>query len=267
MKSRVLALLAALAATAQAAPPTPTEALFQGPADSTTSHVWQEIRDSLGHLYEDVEGVEGPIPEVPFQIRSTRWFFKRYAPEVFEVARPEAFEDMDQFIQNDLFYEVNADVETTFAGYMATNPLLVWSTRRARIVAAWSPSLGETLDRDAIGERWPGFEEGMKIWVDMASLPVPVSNKPAIMVALRVMRIDPVEKLVVFRYMEGTPSYGEQRITFRPAPGEPNRTAITHKTWFRGYGKVIERLYPQYHRWMINSMHAHFRTAIEGDAN
>lgn len=264
MQYRVPCLLLASTIAAAAAAPTPTltDALFQGRPDAATRHVWGEVRASLGHLLGDLEGT---IPEVPFQIRSTAWFFARYAPEVFQVARPESFEDMDQFLTSDLFYQVNADVETTFAGYMATNPLRVWSTRRARIVAAWSPSLGETLTREAMATGWPGFEEGMKIWVDMASLPVAISNKPAIMVALRVVRIDPVEKLVVFRYMEGTPSYGEQRITFTPVPGEPGRTAISHRTWFRGYGKVIERLYPTYHRWMIDSMHAHFKTAIEAD--
>jgi hypothetical protein len=259
MKHPGLSLLLAIAATGVfAAPPSPTDALFEGPADATTRHVWQEVRSYFG------DWLEGTIPEVPFQIRSTKWFFERYAPTDFEVARPESFEDMSHFIQNDLFYEVDADVETTFAGYMATNPLQVWSTRRARIVAAWSPSLGETLDREGIGDRWPGFEEGMRVWVDMASNPVPITNKPAIMVALRVVRIDPEEKLVVFRYMEGTPSYGEQRISFRPHPEEPGRTAISHITWFRAYGKLIEKLYPRYHKWMIDSMHAHFRTAIEG---
>lgn len=261
MKYRGSAPLLAGVLAAAAAAATPTDDLFRLPTAPATQEAWRQVRAEFPGAFDDPEGT---IPEVPFQIRSTAWFFERYAPEVFEVARPDSFGDMSHFIQNDLFYEVGASVEDTFAGYMATNPLRVWSTRRARIVAAWSPSLGETLDRDGIGARWPGFEEGMKIWVDMASLPVAVSNQPAIMVALRVMRIDPAAKLVVFRYMEGTPSYGEQRITFAPVPGEPGRTAITHRTWFRGYGQVIERLYPTYHRWMIDSMHAHFRTAIEG---
>ena len=262
MKYRVTGLLLAGTLTATAAPPpSPTEALFQGPPDAATQYVWSEVRGHLGDAFDEAAGT---IPEVPFQIRSTEWFFERYGPADFDVARPGSFEDMDHFIQNDLFYQLDADVEAAFAGYMATNPLKVWSTNRARIVAAWSPSLGEVLDREGIGARWPGFEVGMKIWVDMASLPVAVSNKPAIMVALKVMRIDPAEKLVVFRYMEGTPSYGEQRITFRPVPGEPGRTAIDHITWFRAYGSVIERLYPTYHKWMIDSMHARFRTVIEG---
>lgn len=266
MKSHVLALGLAGATAALAAPPafppgSPTAALFEGAPDRASEFVWDEVRAAFPGEFA---GEAGAIPEVPFQIRSTAWFFERYDPADFDVARPGSFEDMSHFLVSELDYEVDADVATTFAGYMATNPLRVWSTRRARIVAAWSPSLGELLDREAMATRWPGFEEGMKVWVDMASMPVAVSNKPAIMVALKVVRLDPVEQVVVFRYMEGTPSYGEQVMRFTPVPGAPNRTAISHDTWFRAYGSVMERLYPTYHRWMIDSMHAHFRTVIEG---
>lgn len=207
-----------------------------------------------------------PIPEVPFQIRPTAYFFTLKDAADFLVARPESFDDMAQFKTSDLSYSIDEQLETVWQRYLTTNPLLVWSNARSKVVAAWVPSLGTTLDREAMQQGWPGFEEGMNIFVDMSSLPWAISNKPAMMVALRIVRIDHDQKVVVFRYLEGTPSYGEQVIEFTPSDDGPNVTDISHRTWFRAYGRVIEALYPSYHKKMINGMHGRFKQIIEGDA-
>ena len=170
---------------------------------------------------------------------------------------------MSHFKTSDLSYSIDADLQTVWDRYMVINPLKIWSNRRSRIVAAYAPSQDQTLNRDDMAQSWPGFEEGMKIFVDMSSLPWAVSNKPAIMVALKIVEIDPDAKRVVFRYLEGTPSYGEQVIQFSVSEDNPKATAISHKTWFRPYGRLIERFYPIFHRKMINSMHDHYKREIE----
>lgn len=204
-----------------------------------------------------------PIPEKPLQIRPTAYFFTLKSPADFLVARPDSFDDYDHFKISDLFYSIDDEVETVFARYREINPLKIWSTKRAKIQAAYVPSTGETLDRAAMAAGWPGFEEGMKIFVDMSSLPWAVSNKPAMMVALKIVRIDDAAREVVFRYLEGTPSYGEQRMRFTADPANPGVTKVSHRTWFRSYGKLVERMYPVYHRKMINEMHARFKWEIE----
>jgi hypothetical protein len=206
------------------------------------------------------------IPEVGFQIRDSAYFFKLKNPKDFKVARPDSFGDLSAFKTADLFYTVNAPSGTVWQKYLKTNPLKIWSTNRAMITAAYVPSLDRVLYRkDMETTEWPGFEVGMKIFVDMASLPVAVSNKPAIMVGLQIMRLDEASRTVEFRYLEGTPSYGRQTIEFRPSAANPNVVEIDHKTWFRSYGAAIEKLYPMYHKKMIDQMHARFRHEIEGD--
>jgi len=204
-----------------------------------------------------------PIPEVGFQVKPCSYFFTLKNPRDFKIARPDSFGDLSQFKTIPLFYSVSRPVETTWKQYMSVNPLKIWSNHLAYVQAIYMPSKDRTLDRDALADQWTGFEEGMKVFVDMASLPVAVSNKPAMMVALQVTRIDPVHHTVEFKYLEGTPSYGRQLIQFEPAPSDPSATAITHTTWFRSYSSVIEHLYPIYHHKMINSMHAHFKWEIE----
>jgi len=55
-------------------------------------------------------------------------------------------------------------------------------------------------------------------------------------------------------------------IEFRESDESPAVTSISHKTWFRSYGSIIEALYPMYHRKMISGMHARFKWEIEGES-
>jgi hypothetical protein len=86
------------------------------------------------------------------------------------------------------------------------------------------------------------------------------------MVGLKIVTIDDATHTVVFRYLEGTPSYGEQVMVFSRSADNPNVTEISHKTWYRAYGRVMETMYPTYHGMMIRGMHGRYRTIIEGDA-
>jgi hypothetical protein len=210
---------------------------------------------------------EATIPEPWFQIHSCAYFFKIKPPKAFKVARLDSFQDMSKFRTSDLFYTINAKPEVVWEQYQTINPLVIWSNARCRIVAVYVPSTDKTLDRDTLKTEWRGFEKGMKIFVDMSSLPLAITNRPAMGVGLEITRLDPAAKVVVFRYLEGTPSYGEQVIQFRASEKNPGATDIIHKTWFRSYGKLIELMYPLYHRLMINGMHKRFKWEIESGAH
>lgn len=209
---------------------------------------------------------DADIPEVALQVKPSSYFFALKNPKDFKVARPESFQDLSQFKVNDLFYTVNAPLGTVFSKYLAVNPLKLFSNARSMVTAVYVPSLGRTLYRADLEQHWTHFEVGMNIFVDMCSLPVAITNKPAMMVALKIVSIDSEAKQVEFRYLEGTPSYGRQLITFKSAPGNPNVTEIAHRTWFRSYSAIIEKFYPMYHRMMINGMHARYRFEIEGES-
>jgi hypothetical protein len=213
---------------------------------------------------QDLNGPETPIPEVGFQIRPCSYFFRLKDPKDFQVARPDSFQDLSKFRTSDLNFVVKRDLETTWHRYVTTNPLKIWSNARARIIAVYVPSLSRTLDRTAMETQWPGFEEGMHIFVDMSAWPlVAPMNYPAMMVGLKITRFDPAQKTVEYRYLEGTPSYGMQVMKFTTSPTNPNVTLISHNTWFRSYSTFIEDMYPMYHRAMIKGMHGAFRKLIE----
>ena len=215
---------------------------------------------------QDVPATGGmPIPEVAFQVRPTAYFFRLKSPKNFEVARPASFNDMSTFKTIDMDFTVKKGLETVWSQYNTINPLKIWNNARSQIVAVYVPSKDRTLYREQLVEEWSGFEEGMKIFIDMSSLPVAVSNRPAMMVALMIVRLDPAERMVEFRYVEGTPSYGKQIIKFSRSESDPNVTEISHKTWFRSYGALVEQLYSMYHNMMIRGMHERFRWEIETD--
>lgn len=211
--------------------------------------------------------VEVDIPEEPFQIRPSSYFFKLKDPKDFKVARPDAFSDMSTFRTSVLSYTIQASPATVWEKYQKINPLAIWSNSRSRITAVHVPSTGRTLYREDLAGGWTGFETGMKIFLDMSSLPLAVTNKPAMMVGLMITRIDAETRTVVFRYLEGTPSYGEQVFRFRQSESDPEITEVTHETWYRSYGRLVEYIYPLYHKKMIDGMHGRFKWLIECDAD
>lgn len=220
----------------------------------------REVREALAGLGYG----EGEIPEVPFQIEPSSYYFALKDPADFQVARPGSFGDMSQFKVSELRYALDVPADEAWAQYMAISPLVIWSNTKAWLTAIYVPSKGRVLYREDLeAEPWGGFEEGMKIFVDAATLPIPFVRNPAFMVALQILRVDPAARTVVFRYLEGTPSYGEQVIELAPTPGQPGSTTIRHDTWFRSYGRVIEALYPIFHRRLIHDMHARYRWEIE----
>jgi hypothetical protein len=206
------------------------------------------------------------IPESAYRVRPTAWFFQLKSPGEFKVARPGSFADLSQFLRNDMRFTVGERVSTVWTGYRTINPLKIWSSNRAWLYAVYSPSLERTLYRKDLETTWPGFEKGMKVYIDMSSLPVAVTHRPAMMVGLEITRMDASRHIVEYRYLEGSPSYGKQVLSFRQSPNDPSSTEVLHETWYRSYGKVVEAMYPVYHRDMLKGMHGRFKQEIEGDS-
>lgn len=203
------------------------------------------------------------IPEAGLRVRPTEWYLALQPAQRFRIARPEAFADPAHFHHVAMRFSVRARPGRVFDDYRAINPLKIWSTARSWLVAVHVPSLRRTLDRTALASRWPGFERGMKVFLDMSALPVAITNRPAMMVGLEITRMDRARRIVEYRYLEGTPSYGRQVMTFRASPHDRGATEILHETWYRSYSRVIEAMYPYYHREMLCGMHEGFRREIE----
>jgi len=73
-------------------------------------------------------------------------------------------------------------------------------------------------------------------------------------VAFEITEIDPVKKIIVFNYVEGGKSWGEQILRFRSTP--EGFTEIEHKTFFRSNSKFRDkRLYPFFHKKLIDEFH------------
>lgn len=169
---------------------------------------------------------------------------------------------MSKFHTADANFVMRAPLAAVWRAYSTTNPLSIWSGPRARVVAVHVPSTGETLDRAALATRWRRFERGMKVFLDMAVLPLALVNFPAVMVGLEIVRLDARAKGVEFCYLEGSLCYGRQTLDFHSSGAV---TTIAHRTWYRGVNALVECTYPFYHELMIRGMHEAFRRQIEDD--
>ena len=191
--------------------------------------------------------------------RTCRDLFRHRAPADFRVARPGAFRDMSKFRQMDLYFHVDAPPAEVWRAYMRTSPLAIWPGAPCRLQALYLPSKKLAIDADRLEGAWKRFEKGMKVFVDMSALP-PLPW-PAMMVGLEIVRLDARRRVVEFRYLEGSPSWGAQVMEFTPERGG---TRVLHRTWYRSYSAVVEKLYPWYHRLMIHRMHAAFARELAG---
>lgn len=204
------------------------------------------------------------IHEAAYRVRPTEFFLALQEPALFRVARPDAFADLSHFCRMNMRFTVRGPVARVWEGYRTVNPLAIWSSARSWLVAVYAPRLGRTLHRADLEGRWPGFERGMKVFLDMSCLPVAITHRPAMMVALEITRLDARRRVIEYRYLEGSPSYGRQVLSFRRSLNDSRLTEIAHETWYRSYGVLVEAMYPLYHRQMLDAMHGRFREAIEG---
>ena len=79
-------------------------------------------------------------------------------------------------------------------------------------------------------------------------------------VAFEITEIDPIKKIIVFNYLEGGKSRGEQILRFRST--EEGFTEIEHKTFFRSNSRFRDRrLYPFFHLKAIDEFHANILKA------
>lgn len=204
-----------------------------------------------------------PIIEAALCVRPCCHFLRLKDPVHFRVARSSELRDLSTFNRSEAVYCVQGRPRQVWRGYTAADPLAIWSNSRSWLVAVYVPSRGRTLSREELARGWRGFERGMKLFLDMSVLPVAITNWPAMMVALEIVRLDRRRRVVEFQYLEGSPSFGRQVLEFRCRAGEPGVTEITHRTWYRSTSRLVEALYPYYHDRMLEVMHSGFQEEVE----
>lgn len=182
-----------------------------------------------------------------------RHHFARKAPAEHRVSRAADLRDPKRFKTMDLTFEVPAPVAAVWRLYLTANPLEIWNDLWGQIRAVHVPSKRRTLYPDDLATRWKRFEKGMKVFIDMAVVPLP--RAPAMMVGLQIVRLDAARRTFEYRYLEGSPSYGKQVLSFKASRRDREVTIVTHRTWYRSHGAIVELLYPLYHDHMIRSMH------------
>lgn len=186
-------------------------------------------------------------------LRPCRHHFALKPPADYRVSRPADLRDPTKFKTMDLTFEVPLPVAQVWRLYLTANPAVVWNDLWGQLRAIHVPSKKKTLWPDDIAKHWKRFERGMKVFIDMAMVPLP--RAPAMMVGLQIVRLDPKTRTFEYRYLEGSPSYGKQVLSFKASKRDKQVTVVTHRTWYRSHGAFVELLYPLYHDHMIRSMH------------
>lgn len=142
---------------------------------------------------------------------------------------------------------IDAPLSIVWAAFVTTPMKKVWSS--STIEYGFAMMRGEPLKIDEReGAKWPGLQEGMRFYMD--TLGEPTGSLCNMGFGIEVTEIQS-RRLIKYDYLEFSPAYGEQWITFEDT-GE-GQTRIQWKTRYLGKDLVIDILYKIYHYEAINS--------------
>lgn len=104
-----------------------------------------------------------------------------------------------------------------------------------------------------------GIEEGEVLYLNLKLL----GGVKNIAVALEVTKVDDVNKIIQFCYLDNGMTQGTQQVHL--VENEDGNTIISQESRYRNHSKFREkRLYPLFHQKAVNELHLNIRKFIEG---
>jgi hypothetical protein len=134
--------------------------------------------------------------------------------------------------------------------YTQTSLKKIWRSSLIEYGFATFPGNASPIDMNAQAE-WPGLQKGSRFYMDILGDYVGIFCRMAM--GIEITNVEP-EKRIDFAYLDLSPAYGEQSISFE-ATG-PETTQVTHRTRYLGKDAVINYFYLTYHRDAISKLHA-----------
>lgn len=149
--------------------------------------------------------------------------------------------------KNEMTFFLNGNIQDIWNTYLSANPSKSWNSNRVSftLLLRKIPS-AIFYEHDIIN----GIDTGQVFFLSLKFL-FGIIRLP---VAFEMIKIDPVNKIIEFSYIEGNKSSGKQQIKFIEL--ESKLTKIVHTSYFKSDSQFRDKyLYPVFHKKLVKDFH------------
>lgn len=150
---------------------------------------------------------------------------------------------------------IDAPLSEVWQTYLHTPMKTVWTSTKIQYGFAATPDHRSFIEDE---ESWPGLDVGTRFYMNILGEPTGYFCKMGF--GIEITEIQP-EKLIKYEYLDFSPAYGEQWLTFEAVGA--NQTRVHFQTKYLGKDPVIDFLYMSYHREAISSFQNSVKRFIE----
>lgn len=145
-------------------------------------------------------------------------------------------------------YEVDAPIEKIWQTCLFANPSKIWCGKRIKLSFIYNNIKDKLTSTSELDDYQLETEQiyfiNLKVLKGFYHLPT----------ALKVSKIDADSKSIVFKYLKGGKSEGQQELSF--VEDENGKTKIIHRTHFKSNSRIRDkRIYPFFHHRIVRDIH------------
>jgi hypothetical protein len=155
-------------------------------------------------------------------------------------------------------YRIKEDAKVVWNTYQITSPAESWNGRMVSFGLLISKCQNSILYRN--DPYFSGIDTGQVFYINLKIM----KGLYNLAVGIEIIKVDSVNKSIIFSYLKGGISQGEQMISFRST--SKGYTEIIHRTAFKSNSYFRDRyLYPYFHQIAINEFHKNMKKRIPAD--
>jgi len=177
----------------------------------------------------------------------------------FADVRPTFTKDQDVSVYREVEkkYLIKENMHKVFESYRSTSPSVSWNGKMISFGLMFAKGSNKVLYSDEV---FPGVDTGQVVYVNLRLL----GGIYNLAVGFEIVDIDPDNKEIVYSYIEGGKSMGEQLLKFTDT--KEGYTLLIHKTFFKSNSKFRDRfLYPPFHIKAIDEFHRNMLKVLFND--
>ena len=158
------------------------------------------------------------------------------------------------FSSQDLYYYVNADINTVWKSYVYTNPAELWNGKRLSFGLLFSKPSDKVVYRSNPCEK---VDTGQIVILNLRLL----RGIYNLAMAFEIINVDKEKRIIEFSYIKGNKSKVKQCIQFFEM--SDGRTEIIHSSYFKSDSEFRDKyIYPFFHKRATNEFHRNMRRII-----
>jgi hypothetical protein len=169
-------------------------------------------------------------------------------------ASVESDDTLDFFINYEKEYIVKEQADLVWDSYIYSSQTDIWDNHRVSFGLLYSAKSESIIYAD---QYYFGIEEGQIFFLNLRIL----NGLVKLPVAFKILRVDPVQRVIEFSYLSGGKASGIQIISMQET--EEGFVRIAHKSYVKSDSNFRDKyLYPYFHTKIINEFHQNMKKMI-----